>query len=483
MKLYRKTAFIGGKWIEPQSERMLDLIDPSTGIKYGEILMAGKKEADDAIKAANEGKQLWWDLGYSGRKNIMHKLADLIEANKEEFAQIESQNQGMPMGYMHEDIDYLTSNIRDTVALSSQLTGTIYDNENSVKSYNAVYPLGVCVVISPWNFPLFVALQGIAPALAAGNSIIFKPSEVTPLSAIKLFELMEEAGFPAGVVNLVIGSGSEVGHCLTSSPDIDKVTFTGSTRTGASVLSDSVNGFNSVTLELGGKSPFVAFADSEFDLAVSDLVTGIMFNSGQICTGSSRLIVENSIKDQFVDAVAETFMKLKLGKGTDVDTDLGPMVNKVHFDSVMKYIEEGIKTGQKLVCGGKRTEFEKDSELNGGYFIDPTIFVDVDQDSKLWKEEIFGPVLVVRGFDTEEEAIALANETEYGLASGVYTEDAKKAERVANAIEAGVVWINCYYAGSAGSHLMGWKNSGIGYDGGLRGLRSYTKEKLINIKK
>lgn len=479
---YKMTSYIGGQWIKPQKEEVMDLIDPATGTKFGEIFMSGEYEAKEAIRVANDAKQVWWELGHTMRKNIMYKLAKLIEENKDDFAEIESKNQGMPKAYVYDDIDFITENIKKTLELATHLTGSVYDLEPYVRSYNVVKPIGVCVVIAPWNFPLVVGLQGIIPALAAGNTVVFKPSEFTPLSAIKLFELIDNAGFPKGVVNLVVGDGYHVGSHLTESPLVDKITFTGSTKTGGSVLKASVNNFKSVNLELGGKNPFVVFEDADFDAAIANCVAAVTTNSGQLCVSSERLIVENSIKEKFVTSLAKAFSEIRLGRGSDSSTEIGPMVNKSHFDRVMEYISHGIKTNQKLVYGGKKAVFE-DDELNGGYFIEPTIFVDIDTNSKLWKEEIFGPVAVVKGFDTLDEAVLLANDTDYGLSSGIFTEDRIKADYVADKIEAGIVWVNCYYAGSEGAHVMGWKNSGQAYQGGLRGLKAYTKEKLINIKK
>ena len=339
-------------------------------------------------------------------------------------------------------------------------------------------PIGVCGQIVPWNYPLLMTAWKLAPALAAGNTVVFKPAEITPLTAIKLFEIIDQIGFPKGVANLVLGAGPTVGHELAVNEKVDKIAFTGGTATGKSIMSAAIGNLKKVALELGGKSPNIVFADADFETAVDYALFGIFANQGQVCSAGSRLLLEASIFDRFVACLAERAKKIKVGSGLADDTEMGPLISKAHMDKVLDYIDIGLKEGATLVCGGKRLQTEG---LENGYFVEPTIFINTTEDMRIVKEEIFGPVLVVQKFTDEVQAIAMANNTIYGLAGAVFTSDGAKALRVIKKLRAGITWINCYHPTYNEAPWGGYKQSGMGRELGTFGFEQYTEVKQINI--
>lgn len=483
-RIITETCYIDGKWIKVLSKDYRELFDPSNGEAYAKITLGGQKEAEEAVLAAKgafEDFSRWQGLGYDGRKKILYRIADLMEENKEILARAESKNQGMPVSFARDDVSLIAQLFRYNADLACNLSGQNYGKRGEVLSATIRKPVGVCAVISPWNYPLFIGCGGISAALAAGNTVVFKPAEITPMSALILFNIFEEAGVPAGVVNLVIGSGSIIGNYLAESNLVDRITFVGSTATGRSIMKASASNFKSILLELGGKSPFVVFEDADLEKAADDCILAIFTNAGQTCTAGSRLIVQDSIYDHFMKMLVHRADCLKLGAGMDESTNMGPLVSMDHMESVLKFIQDAKNAGATLLCGGKRATLAEQSMLANGYFVEPTIFVDVTKDMDIWKKEIFGPVLCVMKFVTEEEALILANDSEYGLASGIYTKNLSRAHRFADAIEAGVVWINGYFNGINETPAGGWKNSGLGYEQGLIGLEGYTKIKQINI--
>jgi len=344
-------------------------------------------------------------------------------------------------------------------------------------SYTVHEPVGVCAQITPWNYPFLMAIWKLAPALAAGNSIVFKPSSNTVLSTIKLFEIFEQVGLPKGCVNLVIGPGSTLGEELASSKDVDMVTFTGSTPVGQSIMRSAASNIKKIGLELGGKSPNVIFADADMDGAVEWAMIGVFFNQGEVCSAGSRIIIEESIKDEFVAKLAAKANAMTLGNPLN-NPDMGPLVSKSHMETVLEYVEIGKKEGAKLVCGGNRY---LEGECAKGYFIRPAIFDDCTQDMTIVREEIFGPVVTIQTFKTQEEAIALANDTPYGLAGAVFTSDVTRAIKVIKEIRAGITWINCYNPTYNEAPWGGYKMSGIGRELGIHGLDEYQEVKQINI--
>ena len=339
-------------------------------------------------------------------------------------------------------------------------------------------PLGVCALIVAWNFPISLAIWKLAPALAAGNAIILKPSEITPLSAILMTEMMEKVGFPKGVVNLVMGAGATVGNTLASSLDVDKVAFTGGIVTGRKIMCAASSNVKGISLELGGKSPNIIFADADFDTAVDYGLYGMFYNQGEVCSAGSRILVEDTIYDRYLEKLIEGAKKIKIGNGFEEGVKMGPVISKQHMEKVLKYIEIGKEEGATVALGGYRMT---EPEYEKGYFIAPTIFTDTTPEMRIVQEEIFGPVVVIQKFHGEEEAIQLANNTTYGLAAGIFTSDSAKALRVVKKIRAGITWINTYGPVYPEAPWGGYKQSGIGRELGTYGLDDYTEVKQINI--
>jgi betaine-aldehyde dehydrogenase len=354
--------------------------------------------------------------------------------------------------------------------------GETYDVPGPSQSFTVREPIGVCGMIVPWNYPLLMAVWKLAPALAAGNTCVLKPSELTPLTALRLAGLMHDAGLPAGVVNVVTGAGPIVGAALAESHDVDKIAFTGGTSTGRAIMSAAVGNLKKISLELGGKSPNVVFADADFETAVDYALFAIYAGCGQVCSAGSRLLLDASIHDRFVARLVERAQKIVVGNGFDRATEMGPLISAQHREKVEAYIASGIAEGATLACGGTRP-----AGLERGNFLSPTIFTDVTPQMRIVREEIFGPVLVVQTFRDEAEAIALANDTIYGLAGGVFTSDAAKALRVVRAIRAGITWINTYHPTYNEAPWGGYKQSGIGRELGTYGYDAYTEVKQINV--
>ncbi len=413
------------------------------------------------------------------RASYLYKIADKLESMEKEFSEIDTLDNGKPLRETVADVQDGVACLRYYAGLVNKPSGQIYEvPDPNMQSMVVREPIGVCGQIIPWNYPLLMALWKIAPALAAGNTIVFKPSEVTPLSAIKLFEVIESVGIPKGVANLVMGAGAVVGHEIAANIDIDKVAFTGGTKTGRSIMQAATGNIKNISLELGGKSPNIVFADSDFETAVDYALFGIFCNQGQVCSAGSRLILEDKIYDKFIARLVDRAKKIKVGSGFDQETEMGPLVSKIQMDKVLNYIEVGKKEGAKLVCGGNKINTE---ELRDGFFVEPTIFIDTTPDMTIVKEEIFGPVLVVQKFTGEEEAIKLANDTVYGLAGAVFTQDGAKAMRVIKKLRAGITWVNSYHPTFNEAPWGGYKQSGIGRELGTFGLEEYTEVKQINI--
>jgi betaine-aldehyde dehydrogenase len=339
-------------------------------------------------------------------------------------------------------------------------------------------PVGVCGLIVPWNYPLLMGVWKIAPALAAGNTIVFKPSEVTPVTSKKLFEIFEEVGLPKGVANMVLGAGAIVGNEIAANPKVDMVSFTGGTKTGKHIMKTAADTMKKISLELGGKSPNIIFADSDFETAVDYALFGIFSGAGQVCSAGSRILVEESIYDKFVDRFAERTKEIRVGPGNDPKSEMGPLVSEEHLQKVLSYIELGKEEGAVIVCGGRRMV---SNGLEKGYFVEPTIFTNVKPEMRIVQEEIFGPVVVIQKFSTEKEAIEIANHTDYGLAGGVFTNDGAKALRVIKKLRAGITWINSYHPTYNEAPWGGYKQSGIGRSLGTFGLEEFQEIKQINI--
>jgi len=478
-----KKVYIDGEWTKGTSGKILDVENPATCEIFERVHECSVEDTKRAIAAAKKSFYVtreWRDMDSQKRGDILLKIADAIEANAAEFAKLEAMDNGKPLREAQGDVDDGIHTFRYYSGLIKAPYGGVYDVNNNfgtMHSYTVHEPVGVCAQITPWNYPFLMAVWKLAPALAAGNSVVFKPSSNTVLSTIKLFEIFEEVGLPKGCANLVIGPGSTLGEELASSTDVDMITFTGSTPVGQSIMRSAAGNVKKIGLELGGKSPNVIFADADIDGAVEWAMIGVFFNQGEVCSAGSRIIIEESVKDEFVTKLAAKANAMTLGNPLN-NPDMGPLVSKSHMETVLDYIEIGKKEGAKLVCGGFRY---LEGECANGYFVRPSIFDECDREMTIVKEEIFGPVVTIQTFKTQEEAITLANDTVYGLAGAVFTSDVTRAIKVIKEIRAGITWINCYNPTYNEAPWGGYKMSGIGRELGIHGLDEYQEVKQINI--
>ncbi|PEJ30752.1 aldehyde dehydrogenase [Peribacillus butanolivorans] len=471
--------FINGEWVSSTSGEKRDVLNPATGEVIATAAEGTQKDVDAAVEAAKyafyEGG--WWGTPAVERARLLFKIADKLEEKAEELAALETLDNGKPLREARFDIDDAAACFRYYAGLATKPTGQTYEVPDGQQAMVIREPIGVCGQIIPWNFPLLMSAWKLAPALAAGNSVVFKPSEVTPVTAVKLFEILEEVGVPKGVANLVLGAGPVVGQAIAEHEEIDKVAFTGGTATGRKIMEASLGNLKKVTLELGGKSPNIVFADSDFETAVDYALFGIFCNQGQVCSAGSRLLLEESIYDQFIASLTAKAKQIKVGSGSDEKTHMGPVVSEAHMNKILSYIEIGKEEGAKLIVGGNRIKGEG---LENGYFVEPTIFVDTKPEMRIVQEEIFGPVLVVQKFKDEAEALRLANDTKYGLAGAVFTNDIAKAYRVIKKVRAGITWINSYHPTYNEAPWGGFKQSGNGRELGTFGYEAYTEVKQIN---
>lgn len=479
VKVDRKwQLWIDGKFVDGASERTL--VNPATGKTLTKVAEASKEQVETAIKAARQAfdKGPWPRMTALERSQFLFKVADAIDANADELAELETLNGGKPLREAKYDIADAAYCFRYYAGLVTKPSGQSIDVPAPSVTTVVREPIGVCGQIIPWNYPLLMAAWKLAPALAAGNTCVIKPSEYTPLTLIRLAEILSELGLPEGVVNVVLGAGPTAGLPIAESMLVDKIAFTGSVKTGKVIAAAALGNLKKVTLELGGKSPMVVFHDFDVDTAVDYALFAIYCNSGQVCSAGSRMIVEESIYDQFVKKMAERATKIRVGPGLDSDTEMGPLVSEVQMKRVLEYIELGKKEGAKLVTGGSQPKGDKYGQ---GYYVNPTIFSNVKADMRIVQEEIFGPVVVVQKFKTEEEAIELANDSAYGLAGAVFSNDITRAHRVVKALKAGITWVNAYHNTYTECPWGGYKQSGWGRELGTFGLEAYTEVKQVNI--
>ncbi|PFO79880.1 aldehyde dehydrogenase family protein [Bacillus cereus] len=473
--------FIDGKWVEALSGARKNVINPATGEVIASSADGSADDAKVAVKVARKAfdSGIWSDLSADERAEYLYKIADRLEEKADEIARLETANNGKVIrATTYADIPVSIQCFRYYADLIKDMKKESYTRADSSETISIQEPVGVCGLIVPWNFPLMLAVWQIAPALAAGNTIVIKPAEITPVSVFKLFEIIEEVGLPAGVANLVLGPGSKVGNELAKSHDVDKVAFTGGTKTGQSIMRAAAENMKKITLELGGKSPFIVFDDVDFETAVENAMFGIFHNAGQVCSAASRLLVQETIYDKFVERLAERANKIVVGNGESETIEMGAITSEAHMNDILDYIKSGVEEGAKLVCGGRRLT---ENELDRGFFIAPTIFADANANMRIVKEEIFGPVLVVQKFKDEEDAIQKANDSIYGLAGAVFTEDMERAKRVVSKLRAGITWINSYHLAYVEGPWGGYKQSGIGRALGAVGLEHFMEMKQINI--
>ncbi|RMF81586.1 MAG: aldehyde dehydrogenase family protein [Chloroflexi bacterium] len=475
--------YIGGEWLPAQSGKTFPTIDPSTGRELTQVASAESADVDVAVTAArrafDEGP--WRNrMTAAERSKLIWRLADLIEAHGEILAQLDSLDNGKPLNTTRtDDVPLSVDHFRYYAGWPTKIEGaTIPVNTPGMFNYTVREPVGVCGLIVPWNYPLLMAAWKIAPALAAGNCIILKPAEQTPLSALYLAQLFEEAGFPPGVFNVLTGFGHTTGAALTEHLRVDKIGFTGSVETAKHIIKASVSNLKRVTLELGGKSPNIIFADADIENAIVGATWAIFGNNGQSCTAGSRLYIERPIYERVLQGMADEARKIKVGPGMYTEQpDIGPVISREQLDKVLGYVDEGYAVGGQTVTGGKRMG----GEYTEGYFIEPTIFTQVDDGARIAREEIFGPVVCAMPFDDPDEIVKRANATEYGLAAGVWTRDLARAHRMAAALQAGTVWINTWGDTDAASPFGGYKQSGHGREMGKEALDLYTEVKSVWI--
>jgi aldehyde dehydrogenase (NAD+) len=470
---------IDGKWVNAASGKTFETLNPSTGEVIAHVAEADKADVDKAVDAARRAFETgaWSQAPASERGRLLHRLADLVEQNKEELAALETLDNGKPISdSLNADLPLTIACYRYYAGWADKIHGKTIPVNGPYFCYTRHEPVGVVGQIIPWNFPLLMQSWKLGPALACGCTVVMKPAEQTPLSALRVGELIMEAGFPPGVVNLLPGYGPTAGQAISRHMGIDKVAFTGSTEVGHLIMEAAAQtNLKRVTLELGGKSPNIVFADTDIDAAAQGSHFGLFFNQGQCCCAGSRLFVEQSIHDKFVDKLMSLTKNRKVGDPFDPSTEQGPQVSDEQFQKVMSYIDAGKREGAKLLCGGKRVG-------DRGYFISPTIFDDVKDDMKISREEIFGPVMSVIPFKNIDEVVRRANNTNYGLAAAVWTKDVSKAHAIANKLRAGTVWVNCYDVFDAAAPFGGFKQSGIGRELGEYGLANYTEVKTVTIK-
>ncbi len=476
-----KRLLIDGQWVDAQSGRTFETIDPTTGNVLAHVAEADAADVDRAVRAARAAFERGWGESKPGeRTRLLNRIADLLEAHADELAQLETLDNGKPIFESRNiDVPGAIEVFRYYAGWPTKIYGETNPSDAEFFSYTLREPVGVCGQIIPWNFPLLMAAWKIAPALACANTVVLKPAEQTPLTALRLAELLLAAGVPNGVVNVLPGFGETAGAAIASHPGVDKVAFTGSTEVGRHILKASAGNLKRVSLELGGKSPNIVFADADQDAATAGALMGIFFNQGQVCCAGSRLFVQERLYDEFTDKVGAFAQQVKLGPPLDPETRMGPLVSSEQYDRVKGYLKVGKEEGATVKAGG---EAATEGSMAQGYFVKPTVFTGVRNSMRIAQEEIFGPVVAAIPFEDEHDAVLQGNDTMYGLAAGVWTRDVSKAHKVARALKAGTVWVNCYNQMNPSSPFGGYKQSGFGRELGKHSLDLYTQIKQVWMK-
>jgi acyl-CoA reductase-like NAD-dependent aldehyde dehydrogenase len=476
--MHTSEVFVGGQWRPPASGETYATINPATEEVSAQVAKGDERDIDLAVQAARRAfdQGPWPRMAAAERARVLWKLADLITANVDEMARLESINTGKTLFDSGKvELPFAAEVFRYYAGWTTKIHGETLNLRDGAFTFTLRQPLGVVGAIVPWNFPFLLASWKIAPALAAGNTLVLKPASLTPLTALRFAELTQEAGLPEGVFNLVPGPGGKAGMALVRHPGVDKIAFTGSTDVGKGIMREAAGSLKRVSLELGGKSPNVVFADADMEAALRGAMTGIFYNKGEVCAAGSRLLVEQRVHDEFVGKLVERVKGLKVGDPMDKGTRMGPVVSAQQLETVLGYVEAGRREGATLAAGGERVRVGD----GRGYFLQPTVFTGVSNTMRIAREEIFGPVLSVIPFKDADDAVAQGNETFYGLAAAVWTRDVGKALRVARALRAGTVWVNAYNLFDAALPFGGFKESGFGRELGQAGLDLYTEVKSV----
>ena len=476
-KTFQTKMLIDGKWQDSRSGKTFATVNPATEETIAQVAEGDAADIDLAVKAARKAFDSgpWRKTDARDRGRLLYKLADLIEKNFDELAELETLDNGKPISESkNADLPLVIDCLRYYAGWADKICGQTVPIRGNYFCYTRKEPVGVAGQIIPWNFPMLMVAWKWGPAIAAGCTVVMKPAEQTPLSCLRLGELALEAGFPAGVINIVPGFGETAGDAIVKHRGVDKVAFTGSTEVGQIIMRNAAETFKRITLELGGKSPNIVFADADLDAAVTGTMTAMYLNQGQCCCAGSRQFVQEAVYDQFIEQLTKKVVARKIGDPFDPSTEQGPQVDKVQYDRIMGYIDHGKSQGARCVTGGER-------HGDKGFYIKPTIFADVKDDMKIAVEEIFGPVLTVLKFKDIDEVVARANTTDYGLAAAVWTRDIGKAHAIANRVRAGTVWINCYDVFDAAAPFGGFKQSGLGRELGEKALDNYTEMKTVTV--
>jgi len=474
-----KKMFIGGQFVEAVSGKTFPTYNPANNEILAYVAEADREDVDRAVACARDAfdNGPWTRMNPAERAKLIYTLADLIERDADVFAEIESLDNGKPINETKNvDVPLTIEHFRYYAGWATKITGDVIPvNVPNMLNYVRREPIGVVAAIIPWNFPLLMAAWKLGVALATGCTVVLKPAEQTPLSALYLAKLIQEAGFPPGVVNVVPGYGETAGAPLTVHPDVDKIAFTGSTEVGKLIMRTAADSLKKVTLELGGKSPNIVFPDADFSKAIPGAMQAIFFNQGQVCSAGSRLYIHKSVYDNALSDLVSYASKVRQGYGIDTRTQMGPLVSQEQCERVTSYIQKGIEQGARIAIGGTRA----DGELEDGYFVRPTVFYDVQDEMTIAREEIFGPVVAAMPFDDIEDVLKRANLSTYGLAAGVWTQNMNTAFKVAHSLKAGSVWVNCYNQFDAASPFGGYKQSGIGREMGEYAIENYTQIKSV----
>ncbi|MBS7404410.1 MAG: aldehyde dehydrogenase family protein [Oxalobacter sp.] len=472
-KVPQYELLIDGKWVTPESGQYSTILNPATEEVIAHVAAGSEKDVDTAAKAARAALKVWNGITAAERGRILNRLADLLEKNQEELIMLESMNAGKPIASVRrQDMPAAIDTLRYYAGWTDKIIGQVIPARTDALTYTVREPVGVVGAIVPWNFPLMIGIWKIAPALACGCTLVVKPAELTPMTAIRIGELALEAGIPPGVLNIVTGKGSVVGDAMVAHPQIDKITFTGSPKVGRGIMQGAAVNFKKITLELGGKSANIIFDDADLDSAVRGSASGIFFNAGQVCSAGSRILVHKKIHDEVVDRLIERAKHIRIGDTASDATIMGPLVSRNQMNTVMDYIDIGKKEGACVAYGGQRVG-------DKGFYVSPTIFTDVQHEMRISQEEIFGPVASIIPFEDEEDAIRIANGTAFSLAAGIWSADVTRIHKVAHELRAGTVWINTYGYTDVRLPWGGTGESGFGREHGEAALENFTEPKTI----